>query len=158
MDQGIAFAKSFMQGDLQPFAVPVEDTDQFAVLSSAYSERNASIESAVMELAHGSCHTLTIALSEALGLSSAMVVADCAGMPVHSGLHNRELGLILDANGVHRVEDALTFWSRLAGGQCRAAPMEVDDLSSLSGCDDDDIAMALEDFGLIVDFIQAEII
>lgn len=70
MNLGIELAKAFMRGDLEPISEPVEDSEQFNALSATYSERSASIESAVMELAHGSCHALTLALSDALRLES----------------------------------------------------------------------------------------
>lgn len=158
MNLGIELAKAFMRGQLEPFAEPVEDSEQFIALLATYSERSASIESAVMELAHGSCHALTLALSDALGLDSALVITDAAGMPVHSGLYNTDLRLILDANGVHTIDEALNFWSRLAGGKCDATQIEVDDLYSICSCDEDEAAIVLEDFALIADFIQAEII
>lgn len=158
MGLGVEFAKKFIKGELKPFNKPIEDSEHFALLSTTHSERNASIESAVMELAHGSCHILTVALSDALDLNSALVIRDTSGMPIHSGLHNSKLGLILDANGVHKIEDALKFWGSLAKKECYAAQIDVDDLYSLCSFDEDDAQMALDDFDLIADFIESEII
>lgn len=152
---GVALAKAFMRGEIEPFPEPIEDSERFVALSGVYSAQNAAIESAVMELAHGACHTLTTALSGALGLDSVLIITDTSGMPVHSGLYQRERGLIFDANGAHRIEDSLIFWSRLAGSKCAATEMDVDDLCSLSGCDEDEAAIALEDFDLIAGFIQS---
>lgn len=158
MNPGIELASAFMRGELHPFAKPVEDSKPFIALAETYSERSASIESALMELAHGSCHTLTIALAEALGTDDILLISDAAGMPVHSGLHNSELGLIFDANGTHGIDASLSFWSRLAGSKCTATQLDVDDLYALSGCDEDDIAMALEDFDLVAEFIRVAIL
>lgn len=158
MGIGIKLAEAFMCGEIKSFATPLEDSQQFLALSESYTDKSASIESAVMELAHGSCHTLTIALSDALGIDTALVIEDSIGMPVHSALHNGELDLILDANGAHKIEDALSFWSSLAGSKCTARTMEIDRIYELCDCDDDQAAMALEDFDLIAEFIQDEII
>lgn len=155
MSAGVELAKSFLRGELRACDLPFEDSQPFADLSLTYSERNASIEAAVMELAHGSCHDLTMALADALGLPAVTVIVNGAGMPIHSGLHHNDLGLFLDANGVHTLESALAFWGSIAGA-CHSVQMDIEDLSSISRCDDDASAVALEDFSLIAEFAQAE--
>lgn len=154
MSSGIDLAQRFLAGELKAFERPIEDTQEFAALSEIYSEKNASIESAVMELAHGSCHDLTIGLAEALSQETVVAIVDEAGMPVHSGLFNSAAQLILDANGVHSLEAAVAFWSGITRQKCSARLMELDDLYDISGCDEDAAEIALEDFSLIAEFVQ----
>lgn len=153
---GLALAQSFLRGEIAPFDEPIENSDAFATLCDTYSETSANIESAVMELAHGSCHALTLALAEALGLDTVLIIRDRAGMPVHSAIHDEDEALILDANGVHRVEDALSFWSQLAGSPCRANAEDPEMLEAFYDCDEDERALAMEDFDLIAAFAQEE--
>ena len=157
MSSGIDFAKKFLAGAVKAFDLPIEDTQAFVALSKAYSEKNASIESAVMELAHGSCHDLTIGLADALGQQTAMSIVDETGMPVHSGLYNSATQQMLDANGVHAIEASVAFWSGITRQSCSARLIEVDELYDISGCDEDAAEIALEDFSLIADFIQEEL-
>ncbi|MDU8351082.1 hypothetical protein RYA05_04130 [Pseudomonas syringae pv. actinidiae] len=152
---GLAFANAFLAGKVQPFAYPVEDSKPFHALASSYSERNSAVESAVMELAHGSCHALTVALAKALDVRRVVVITD-NGLPIHSGLFDPVRQLILDANGVHSVAGAEAFWSGVVRNACKAREMIIDDLLSYSGCDESDAALALEDFDLIAQFIYDE--
>jgi hypothetical protein len=158
MNPGIDLAQKFLAGELTAFELPIEDTQAFAALSETYSEKNASIQSAVMELAHGSCHDLTYALADALGLETVIAIVDETGMPVHSGLHNDAAKLMLDANGVHTIDGAVAFWSGISRQQCAARPMELDDLYDICGSDEDAAEIALEDFSLIAEFIQEALI
>jgi hypothetical protein len=157
MSSGIDFAQKFLAGEVKAFDLPIEDTQAFAALSEAYSEKNASIESAVMELAHGSCHDLTIGLADALGQQTAMSIVDETGMVVHSGLYNSATQQMLDANGVHAIEAAVAFWSGITRQSCSARLIEVEELYDISGCDEDAAEIALEDFSLIADFIHEEL-
>ncbi|WP_274644566.1 hypothetical protein [Pseudomonas serbica] len=158
MSSSIDFAQKFLAGAVKSFDLPIEDTQAFAKLSETYSEKNASIESAVMELAHGSCHDLTIGLADALSQEAVIAIVDDAGMPVHSGLYNSAAQLILDANGVHTIEAAVAFWSGITRQPCSARLMEVDELYGISGCDESSAEIALEDFSIIADFIQENFI
>lgn len=158
MSHGINLAQLFLAGLVRPFDLPIEDTEAFAKLSEVYSERNTSIESAVMELAHGSCHDLTIGLANALSQQTVIAIVDEVGMPVHSALYNSAAQLLLDANGVHTVEGAVKFWSGITRQQCSARQMEVEQVYFISGCDESSAEMALEDFSLIAEFIQEELI
>lgn len=158
MTPAIEFAKKFLSGELTAFERPVEDTEAFAQLSTAYSERSSSIESAVMELAHGSCHALTFALADALNQSLVIAIVDETGIPVHSGLFNSAAHLMLDANGVHTVDSSVEFWSKISRQQCSARQMETDQIYYLSGCDESMAEQALEDFSLIVDFIATDLL
>ena len=139
------------------FERPIEDTEAFANLSGAYSVKNASIESAVMELAHGSCHDLTISLADALSQQTVIAIVDEAGMLVHSALYNSAAQLLLDANGVHTVDAAVAFWSGITRQQCNARQMDVEQIYHISGCDEESAEVALEDFSLIAEFIQEEL-
>lgn len=154
MSSGIDLAQKFLAGELKAFERPIEDTQEFADLSITYSEKNSSIEAAVMELSHGSCHDLTYALADALGLKTVIAIVDEAGMPVHSGLYNDAAKLMLDANGVHTIDVAMAFWSGITRQQCAARPMELDDLYDICGSDEDAAEIALEDFSLIAEFVQ----
>lgn len=154
MSSGIDLAQKFLAGELKAFERPIEDTQEFADLSITYSEKNSSIEAAVMELSHGSCHDLTYALADALGLETVIAIVDEAGMPVHSGLYNDAAKLMLDANGVHTIDGAMAFWSGITRQQCAARPMELDDLYDICGSDEDAAEIALEDFSLIAEFVQ----
>lgn len=158
MTSAIDFAKKFLSGELTAFEHPIEDTEAFAQLSATYSERNSSIDSAVMELAHGSCHELTFALADALNQSFVIAIVDEVGMPVHSGLYNSAVQLMLDANGVHTVVKAVEFWSGITRQQCSAKQIEIDQIYYLSGCDESMAEQALEDFSLIVDFIEKDLL
>lgn len=157
MSPAIDFAQKFLAGELTAFERPIEDSPAFAKLSEAYSEKNASIESAVMELAHGSCHDLTIGLADALSQQTVIAIVDEAGMPVHSALYNSAAQLLLDANGVHTVEGAVAFWSGITRQQCSARQMDVELIYDISGCDESAAEVALEDFSLIAEFIQKEL-
>ena len=157
MSPAIDFAQKFLAGELTAFERPIEDTEAFAKLSQAYSERNSSIESAVMELAHGSCHDLTIGLADELSQQAVIAIVDETGMPVHSALYNSTAQLLLDANGVHTVERAVAFWSGITRQQCSARQMDVEQLYFISGCDESAAEVALEDFSLIAEFIQQEL-
>ena len=158
MSSAIDFAQKFLAGELSAFECPIEDTQAFARLSETYSERNASVESAVMELAHGSCHDLTIGLADALCQSTVIAIVDKAGMPVHSALYNSSAQLLLDANGVHTIAGAVAFWSGITRQQCSARQLDVEQVYCFSGCDEESAELALEDFSLIVEFIQEEIL
>lgn len=152
---GLTFAKAFIAGEILPFPCPIEDSKPFLALVEAHSERNASIESAVMELAHGSCHDLSVGLANALNLSHVMVIID-SGFPVHSGLYDEERQFLLDANGVHTLDDALRFWSGIVKRPCSALLMEIYDLLAFSGSDEDAESIALEDFCIVAQFIYDE--
>lgn len=158
MSPAIDFARKFLSGELNAFEQSIEDSEAFAQLSTTYSERNSSIESAVMELAHGSCHELTFALADALNQSIVIAIVDEAGMPVHSGLYNSTAQLVLDANGVHTVASSVEFWSGIVRQQCSARQMDVDQIYYLSGCDESLAEEALENFSLIVDFIETDLL
>lgn len=157
MSPAIDFAQKFLAGELTAFERPIEDTEAFAKLSEAFSEKNASIESAVMELAHGSCHDLTIGLADTLSQQTVIAIVDESGIPVHSGLYNSAAQLLLDANGVHTVEGAVAFWSGITRQRCSARQMDVEQLYFFSGCDESSAEVALEDFSLIAEFIQKEL-
>lgn len=155
---GLALAQSFLRGEIAPFDDPIENSAAFAALCDTYSERSANIESAVMELAHGSCHALTLALVAEFELETVLVIRDRAGKPVHSAIHNPDEMLILDANGVHSIEDDLAFWSQLTGQICTASVEEAEMIEAIYSCDEDEMALALEDFDMIAEFAQNEII
>lgn len=152
---GLALARAFMAGEILPFPCPIEDSEPFKALSEAYGERNSSIEAAVMELAHGSCHALSVGLANALNLTHVMVILD-SGFPVHSGLYDEERQFLLDANGVHTMDDALLFWSGIVKRPCSALVMEIYDLLAFSGSDEDAECIALEDFCIVAQFIYDE--
>lgn len=155
---GLAFAQAFLRGDIAPFDGPIENSQAFVDLVDKWSERGATIESAVMELAHGSCHALTLALATKLDLETIAVIRGAGGMPVHSAIHDPAESLILDANGVHRIEDALAFWESLAGGRCTISYEEPEMLAAFYDCDEDEQNIALEDFNVIAEFATQEII
>ena len=86
-----------------------------------------------------------------------IAIVDETGMPVHSALYNSTAQLLLDANGVHTVERAVAFWSGITRQQCSARQMDVEQLYFISGCDESAAEVALEDFSLIAEFIQQEL-
>ncbi|MBI6727339.1 hypothetical protein YA0089_27365 [Pseudomonas viridiflava] len=148
-------ARSFLAGHILPFASPIENSESFIALSGSYNERNASVEAAVMELAHGSCHVLTMALAQALEVSEIMVITNC-GIPVHSGLFEPDRQTLLDANGVHSIESAVDFWSGIVRAPCTATLMPIEDLLPFSSCEDLDFHSALKDFDVIAQFAYHE--
>jgi hypothetical protein len=154
MHPSILFAKAFLDGKVSAFPCPIEDMDAFAELNQTYSAENADIESAVMEYAHGSCHALTLALAEALQVDQVMVLRSGSGLPVHSGLLCHRGNLMLDANGVHRLEDAHAFWARLANEPLSVELMPLSHLVFFYSADEDEMAMALEAFECIHSFIE----
>lgn len=151
------FVKDFLSGRVAPFETPIEDTDAFVELSSMSTERSANIESAVMELAHGSCHALSIALSLGNEETPILVLVNPAGLPIHSGLYNQSRDLVLDANGVHRTEQLVAFWSRIAREPLQQKIMKVEELMFFYDVDDDEIDITLEDFGYVIDFIENDL-
>lgn len=157
MSSALKFAKKFLAGELVAFKQPIEYTEAFSQLSDSYSPRNSFIESAVMDLCHGSCHELTFALADALSQSIVIAIVDEAGMPVHSGLYNSAAQLVLDGNGVHTVAGSVVFWNRITRQQCSARLMDVEQIYNLSSCDESSAERALEDFSLIVDFIETDL-
>jgi hypothetical protein len=155
MTVGIDLAQSFMRGELKAFEQPIENSKPFAQLSWG-CDQSVALESAVMELAHGSCHDLTLGLAEALGLEQVALISTVSGIPMHSALLNPERGLLLDANGVHTVDEAQAFWGRLAGEPCVMREVIRAHLSALSTFDEDAASLALEDFELVANFIRTE--
>lgn len=154
MHPSILFAKAFIEGKVSAFPSPIEDMDAFAELSQICSAENMDIESSVMEYAHGSCHALTLALAEAIQVDQVMVWRSADGLPVHSGLWCQSRSLILDANGVHRLEDAHAFWAQLAGEPLTAEVVPLSHLVFFYSIDEDEVALALEAFESIFDFIE----
>jgi hypothetical protein len=154
MHPSILFAKTFLNGKVSAFPCPIEDMDAFAELSQTYSPDNADIEAAVMEYAHGSCHALTLALAEAMQVDKVIVLRSAANLPVHSGLLCEQRNLILDANGVHRLEDAHVFWTRLANEPLALERLPLSHLVFFYSPDEDEMEMALEAFARIQGFIK----
>ncbi len=155
---GISFAQAFMRGEIEPFAEAIEDSDALAEAVDEGSEEAAFIESAVMELGHGACHALTLALVKELKLETVVVIRGAGGMPVHSAIHDPSRELILDANGVHDMEDAIAFWEDVTGERCTYSYEDPDMLEAFYDCDEDEMALAIEDFGIIAEFAKEEIL
>ncbi|CAM3784455.1 hypothetical protein VRRI112168_00285 [Vreelandella rituensis] len=147
---GLDFARAFLRGEIAPFAEPLEHSDSFS--DALNSPEGNDLESCIMGLAHGDCHSLTAALADRLDVENVVMIRTAGGgAPVHSGLHHPERGLLLDANGVHRVEDACRFWSVIGGEPCKAVPTTTDGFCS--NYDEEDADYALSHFAIIAAFV-----
>lgn len=142
----------FLKNELHSFKKELENSEVFIAAVSQYTDFGSSLESAVMELCHGSCHELTIILAELLEIKQIMLITDVHGFPIHSALWNGE-DLILDANGVHTIETALNFWTDLVKEKCESKVVSVKRLVVFAGCDEELVANALEDFEIVAKFI-----
>ena len=141
----------FLKNELRCFKKELENSDVFFSSTTQYTTFGASLESAVMELCHGSCHELTIGLSELLGTEKIVLITDGAGFPIHSALLNDE-GFILDSNGIHKIEDALIFWKSIIKETCKYTIENVEFLHLFAGSDDSVIYDTLIDFELVAKF------
>lgn len=142
----------FLKNELHSFKKELENSGIFIAAVSQYTEFGSSLESAVMELSHGSCHELTITLAELLEIKQIMLITDVHGFPIHSALWNGE-NLILDANGVHTIEKALSFWTKLINEKCESKVVSVKRLVVFAGYDEDIMNDVLDNFEIVSKFM-----
>jgi hypothetical protein len=142
----------FLKNELHSFKKELENSEVFIAAVSQYTEFGSSLESAVMELCHGSCHELTIILAELLEIKQIMLITDVHGFPIHSALWNGE-DLILDANGVHTIETALNFWTDLVKEKCESKVVSVKRLVVFAGYDEDVMNDVLDNFEIVSKFM-----
>lgn len=154
----IEFLRRFFDGRIKPFSCEIENMDVFFEHKDDVSPSGITIEDAVMEYAHGSCHMLSIALAEEMGVNELMVFTDKSGMPVHSALYSGDNGFILDANGVHRLDDAKKYWECLAGYKLNYSLKTIQDLAFFCEPSEDEIEDALDAFTCIHSFIDSHFI
>src|SRR5690606_24733511 len=106
----IGFAKRFLQESIPPFSSPIEYMDVFHDVIDQSTEASANLESAVMGLCHGNCHSLTVALASALNQPTVILFSHNEEIAIHSALYNQSENTVLDANGIHTIDDAQAFW------------------------------------------------
>ncbi|WP_455233210.1 hypothetical protein [Geopseudomonas aromaticivorans] len=143
MKAGLDLARRFLAGELAPVDQLLEETDL-----------PVEVAHAVELLAHDACHDLAIALAESFGVIELVVIVDQLGMPVHSGLLNPNLSLMLDANGVHTLEASCAYWSGRIDAACRHRVMAIEDLAVFSDPDEDQVVYVLDEFARVAQHLE----
>lgn len=155
MNNTFALVSEFIEDRISPFKKELENSTVFLNMLHEQSEMSATIESAVMELCHGSCHQLTIGLADLFEIQECLLITTEVGIPIHSALLNKNK--ILDGNGIHEIENSLKFWSSITREKCIYRIIEIEELCGFIGFDEESYQMAVEDFEYIAEFILKNI-
>lgn len=153
----LAFVQQFVEGLIKPFPDPLEDSEALYDIMRTDPDRYGQVMRLALKYGgHQGRHALTLALSQAFPDSRLMVIATRDGMTLHSGLWNHEHDLLLDANGVHSRDSLVAHWTgRMLGEPVYLKPVSQDDIIELSNCDEEGLREALEQFGALATYMQA---
>jgi len=144
-------AQRFLNGEIEPFPVPLEDSDALYDLMD-----NKEVYGRVVKTiyAYKSDPGLTLAL--ALGFPDAplMKVVTADGYLLAAGLWSVKKQCLLTVNGAHEKEALLKHMTgQNLGGAVNLVTTSASELSSLTAFTEDDLRIALGQFGFVAQFM-----
>jgi hypothetical protein len=157
IDAALDFGRQFMNWSIKPFWYPLEDSDVLYDIMDTDPERYGQVLRLALKYGGNQAkHDLTLALSQAFPDARLMLITTRDGLTLHSGLWSHENELLLDANGVHSMASLIQNWTgRMLGEPICLKPVSQDDIIELSQCGREGLRQALEDFGALATYMQA---
>jgi hypothetical protein len=151
-EAGTAFVQRFLEGGISPFPVPLEDSDAFYELMD-----NQDLYGRLLKTiyAYKANPGLTLALALRFPEAPLMKAVTEDGHLVFTGLFNPQSECLLNVNGIH-ARSALI--EHLTGNNLGAPvflqPTSVAELSVISNFNEEDLQVALGNFGFVVAFME----
>jgi hypothetical protein len=151
-EAGTAFVQRFLEGSILPFPVPLEDSDALYDKMESVDLYGRLIKTIYAYKANPG---LTLALALRFPDAPLMKAVTEDGHLVFTGLFNAQSDCLLDVNGVH----AQSVWiEHLIGNNLGAPvflkPTTVAELSVMSNFSEEDMQVALGNFGFVVTFME----
>lgn len=144
-------AQCFLESEIEPFPVPLEDSDVLYDLMDSKEVYGRLIKTIY---AYKSDPGLTLALALSFPDAPLMKVVTVDGYLLATGMWSEEKQCLLTVNGAHEKQALLEHMTgQNLGGAVNLVTTSASELSSLTAFTEDDLQIALGQFGFVAQFM-----